>query len=132
MESTAKDIVAILDGESSLGLTMGIDLFYSRMPSKPSDCVTVYDTPGGPPLLTYRKSTSSYYYSGISVMVRRSKYDDSYTLMFQILEYLHAQRNITVGATYYALIRAVNDPQLLHYDENDRAVIFVNFDVQRK
>lgn len=133
MVSTAKDIVTILNGESSLGLTEATDLFYARMNDvMPQDSVVVIDTPGGPPQLTTQKNTSNYYYSGVSVQVRNSDYDTGYNLLFQILEFLHAQSQITVGTTYYALIKATNDPQLLHYDENDRPVFFVNFEVQRR
>ena len=132
MNSTAKDITTILDGESVLGLTYTTDLFFSRMPSEPADCVVVYDTPGAPPQLTYQKSTSNYYYSGVSVSVRNTSYEGAYAQLFAIMEFLHAQSQITVGTTYYALIKAVNDPQLLEFDENDRVVMFVNFDVQRR
>ena len=132
MESTAKDIATILDGESSLGLTLATDLFYARIVPKPDDCVIVMDTPGGPPQLTTQKNTSDYYYSGVTVYVRSTKYDTAYASLFAILEYLHAQSQITVGTTYYALIKAVNDPQLLHYDENDRPLLFINFEVQRR
>lgn len=133
MESTAKDIVTILDGESSLGLTSATDLFYSRMTDgMPNDVVVVNDTPGGPPALTNQRNTSNYYYSGVTVWVRGTKYNTAYDTLFAILEFLHAQSQITVGTTYYSLIKAVNDPQLLHYDENDRPVLFVNFEVQRR
>lgn len=133
MNSTAKDIVTILDGESSLGLTQTTDLFYARLTDgMPDDCVVVMDTPGAPPQLTNKKDTSDYYYSGVSVWVRGTKYDTAYDSLFAIMEYLHAQSQITVGTTYYALIKAVNDPQLLHYDEKDRPVLFVNFEIQRR
>ena len=132
MESTAKDIVSILGGQESLGLVSGTSLFYARMPSSPDDCVTVFDTPGAPPILTTQKNTSNYFYPGVSIMVRNTKYAEAYNLMFSILEFLHGSSQITVGSTYYALIKAVNDPQLLHYDENDRPVIFVNFEIQRR
>ena len=132
MESTAKDILTILAGEASLDLEGTRNLFFSRMPNTPDACVVVYDTPGGPPALTNQKNTSNYYYSGISVMVRDTKYEDAYNLLFKILEFLHGSSQITIGTTYYALIKAVNDPQLLHFDENDRSVLFVNFDIQRR
>lgn len=132
MESTAKDIVTMLEGESSLGLTKGTDLFYSRMNNSPDDVVVVFDTPGAPPLLTYQKNTSNYHYTGVSIQVRNTKYNDAYALMQQILEYLHGESNITVGTTLYTIIKAINDPQVLHYDENDRPIMFVNFEIQRR
>ena len=132
MESTAKDIVTMLEGESSLGLTKGTDLFYSRMNNAPDDVVVVFDTSGAPPILTYQKSTSNYHYPGVSIQVRNTKYNDAYALMQQILEYLHGESNITVGTTLYTIIKAINDPQVLHFDDNDRVIMFVNFEIQRR
>lgn len=132
MEPTAKDIATILDTEPSLGLTLGTDLYYSRTPHSPDDCVTIVDTPGSEPMLTLQKNTSNYFYPGISIQVRATEYEDAYASLLAISEYLHAQSNITIASTYYALIKALNEPQVLHYDENDRVIMFVNFDVQRR
>ncbi len=132
MNPAAEDIVTMLSGESSLGLTTATDLFFSRMPDDPSDCVVVFDTPGAPPQLTYKKNTSDYYFPGVTVRVRNTDYAEAYDLMFQIMEFLHAESNITIGSTLYTLIKAMNDPQLLNYDEKDRIVMFVNFDIQRR
>ena len=132
MNSAAKDIVSILNGESSLGLTSGTDLFYSRMPDSPDKCVTCFDTPSRSPMMTYKQLTSKYYYSGVSVWARDIAYDNAYSTLQAILEFLHANWNITVGSTYYALIKALNEPQVLNYDKNDRIIMMVNFDVQRR
>jgi hypothetical protein len=136
MNSTAKDIATLLDGDSSLGLTLGTDLFYSRRPTEPAggedNVVTVYDNPGSPPLLTYQKSTSNYFFSSVTVQVRNQDYDTGYAIMDSILTFLHASSNIVIGTTYYALIRALNDPQVLKWDDNDRVIFFINFEVQRR
>ncbi len=131
MNSASKDIVDILNGESSLGLTLLTDLFGNRMPNEPVDCVTVLDLPGGPPMLTLRKSSSSYYYSAVSVQVRNSDYAAGYALINSIFVFLHGLNGVDQGGTSYHLIKAMLDPQLLHYDENDRPVFVVNFEVQR-
>ena len=132
MISAAQDITTLLDGDTSLGLTLGTDLFISRMPNQPDDCVVVYDNPGGAPMLTYKKATSNYYYSSVSVRIRNVTYSAGWTQMFDILEFLHASSQDVVGTTYYALIKAMNDPQVLHWDDNDRVLMFVNFEVQRR
>ncbi len=132
MNSAAKDIANILDGESALGLTLGTDLFHSWMPDSPDALVVVYDNPGGPPMLTYKKSTSNYYYSSVSVQARDVNVDDAYASIFAIFDFLHASSSIVEAGTYYALIKALNDPQELHRDQNDRIVMFVNFEVQRR
>lgn len=132
MNPTSEDIATMLNAESSLGLTLATDLFFAQIPPKPADCVAVFDSPGAPPQLTYKKATSDYYYSGVTVQVRNTSYGGAYDLAFQIMEFLHGESNITIGSTLYTLIKAVNDPQLLHYDEGDRPIMFINFDVQRR
>ena len=87
MNSAAKDMVKILGDESSLGLSPKTDLFFGRMGNDPIDCVVAYDTPGAPPRLTYKKSTSNYFYVGVSVQVRASKYEEAYETSHQILDY---------------------------------------------
>lgn len=132
MNSTAEDIANILNNESSLGLTLVTDLFYNRMPDEPSIVVTVYDNPGGPPALTMQKDTSDYYFSSISVQVRDNIYDDGWDSIFAVFEFLHGHSMVIEGGTYYALIKALDNPQVLHYDENDRPTFVVNFEVQRR
>lgn len=134
MNPASKEICQFLEGESSLGLTFGTDLFFGRMPDSPDLCVTVMDNPGEPPMLTYKKGTSNYYYSSVSVRVRSIDYAEGWDLMFSILEYLHglSELNSTDNSMYYALIRAMNDPQVLYWDDNDRVTFFINFDIQRK
>ena len=132
MNSTATDIATLLDGDTSLGLTIGTDLFTGRMPDQPADCVVVYDNPGDAPMLTYKKATSNYFYSSVSVRIRNTNYTAGWTQIFAILEFLHASSQDVIDGTYYALIKAMNDPQVLHWDDNDRVLMFVNFEVQRR
>ena len=132
MNSTATDIATLLDGDTSLGLTLGTDLFVGRMPDQPANCVVVYDNPGDAPMLTYKKATSNYFYSSVSVRIRNTNYESGWAQMFAILEFLHASSQDTIGMTYYALIKAMNDPQVLHWDDNDRVLMVVNFEVQRR
>ena len=132
MNSTATDIATLLDGDTSLGLTLETDLFVGRMPNEPDDCVVVYDNPGGAPMLTLDKATSNYFYSSVYVRIRNIKYAPGWEQMFDILEFLHASSQDVVGTTYYALIKAMNDPQVLHWDDNERVIMFINFEVQRR
>lgn len=133
MNSPAEDIATILEDEAtSLGLVKGTSLFVARFPNSPDDCVAIYDNPGSPPMLTLQRSTSDYYYSSVSIRVRDHKYTDGYTQAFGIYEFLHGRKGDTVGTTLYTLIRALDEPQLLHRDKNDRSVFVQNFEVQRR
>lgn len=132
MNPASKDIATLLNDNSSLGLTLGTDLFYARMPDSPQNCTTVFDNPGASPMLTIEKPTSNYFYSSVTVQVRNTVYETGYTELFDILTYLHAESGIIIGDVIYTLIKAENEPQLLGWDDNDRAVFFVNFEVQRR
>ncbi len=132
MNSTAVDISTILAADTTLALTEATDLYISRFPDNPDECVLIVDNPGNPPLLTLSKSTSDYFNSSVNIQARAIDYTTAWDQLFAIIEFLHASSNIVEAGTYYALIRALGDPQLLHYDKNDRVVVHVNFEVQRR
>lgn len=132
MNATSEDIADILALEGSLELTLATDLFFARMPDTPDAVVTVYDNPGQSPLLTLDKATSDYYFSSISIQVRDGTYAAGWITIFGIMEFLHGSHGIVQDGTYYALIKALGNPQLLHYDENGRPTFVINFEVQRR
>ena len=131
MNPPQKDIAEILV-DQGLSLVIGTNLFHTRMPKAPDNLVCIFDNPGSAPLLSYNKATSDYYYSSVSVQVRNVVYSSAYSQLFDILTFLHAASNIVEDGTLYTLIKAMDDPRLLHWDENDRAVLLVNFEVQRR
>jgi hypothetical protein len=132
MNPASKDIVTLLSNQSSLALTLATDLFFSRMPDQPDDCVAIIDNPGGPPLLALKKLTNNYHYSSVSVQVRNTSYSEGWEVINNIWQFLHGHSDETIDGTYYTLIRAMNDPQVLAYDQNDRVIFLVNFEVQRR
>lgn len=134
MKATSFDIVQLLNLSLITldNLTTGINLFYSRMPSTPQDCVTVYDNSGPSPMLQYVKSRSNYFYENISIRARDTNYSLAMVQMQTLLTYLHGRSQDVINGTYYALIKAINTPHLLHHDENDRPVLIMNFEVQRR
>lgn len=131
MQSSSKDIADILKGVSSLDLVLGSNLFYGRMPPTPQDVVAVLENPGKAPLLALRKTQSVYYFDAVTVQVRSTSYDTGYNLLRSIMVHLHGHSE-TINDTEYAVIRALGSVQLLHRDENDRPVFYVNFECQRK
>lgn len=134
MNPASQDIANFLAAETPLSLTLATNLFYARMPDQSDFCVTVLDNPGDSPMLTFDKATSNYFFSSVSVQVREVDYAAGWTAMFNILTYLHglSQTNSIDGTAYYSVIKAMNDPQVLHWDHKGRVIFFVNFEVQRK
>lgn len=132
MTAICKDIATLINGDSSNNLILSEDLFYGRMPTKPQTCAVIYDNAGPPPLLQYIKARSTYEYGAFSVRVRASSYDKAYEIIESIREFLHGLNNVVANDHLYMLVEAVNAVGIIHYDENDRPVLFQNYTVQRK
>jgi hypothetical protein len=133
MNSAGKDICSLLDSDSSLGLTFATDLFLGREPATPDNCVTVFDIPGDAPQITLQgKSGIEYYNPSVQVRVRDIDYMTGWELLFDIQAFLHGINGQTEASTYYSLIRAVDAPTLLDWDENNRARFICTFTIQRR
>lgn len=132
MNPASKDIATLLSEQSALALTIATNLFFSRMPDQPDDCVSVIDNPGEAPMLAQKKLSSNYHYSSVSIQVRNTDYANGWDVINDIMQFLHGHSDETINSTYYTLIRALNDPQVLAYDQNERVIFMVNFEVQRR
>ena len=133
MNPASQDICALLAADSSLGLTFATDLFVGKEPATPDNCATVFDIPGEAPLLTLKgKGGIDYYQPFIQIRVRNNNYLDGWGLLHDIQAFLHGVNGQTQGGTKYLLIRGVDAPALLDWDENDRARWIATFAIQRR
>ena len=131
MNVVSEDIKDILESISSLGLTFATDLFVAKEPAEPDDCVTIFDTPGFPNQLTY-EGDEIYQYPAIQIRVRNTDYRTGWALAKDIMDQLHGRAQETVNGTLYSLIRAMGEPVLLHWDDNDRCLFITNYNIQRR
>lgn len=131
MNASSEDIKDMLEAESSLGLTFATDLFIGKEPAEPDDCVTIFDTPGSPPQLTFNK-TEKYQYPSIQIRVRNNAYMTGWNLANDIKDALHGRAHETWNATYYSVIICSSELALLDWDEHGRARFIVNFNIQRR
>lgn len=132
MNAASVDIAAMLVADDSLNLTVKDNLYVGREPDSPDNCVTIFDTPGGPPQLVLGTDGNEYYFPTIQVRVRNNDYRIGYNLAHDIMVSLHARGQQTWGGTLYSVIKAMADPALLNWDENGRARFVVNFELQRR
>jgi hypothetical protein len=132
MNAASVDIAAMLVAESSLGLTLGDNLFVGREPSTPDNCVTIFDTPGGRPLTFIEPGGDDYYFPTVQIRVRNNDYRTGYDLAHDIMVSIHGRAQQTWGGTFYSVVLAMADPALLDWDENGRVRFVVNFDIQRR
>jgi len=130
MNAPSEDVKDMLEDESSLGLTFGTDLFVGKEPPEPDDCVTIFDTYGSPPLMTL--NSVGYFYPSIQIRVRCRNYRTGWALIQDIRTVLHGKANETWNATLYTVIYCSSGPALLDWDENDRARLIINFNLQRR
>lgn len=131
MNALSEDIKDILVAESSLGLTFATDLFISKEPAKPADCVTIYDTPSLPPEDTLA-TDETMYNSSVQIRVRNKAFQTGMALARDIMDVLHGRAHETWNTTIYEVIRATGEPAQIGRDENDRVLIVINFNAKRR
>jgi len=131
MNSPAVDIKNILAEEEGLNLIFAENLFISQEPTAPDNCVTIYDRAGGGEDL-FLNPNISYSRPAVHIRVRNNKYIDGWNVANDIKSRLHAIGNIAQGGSYYTLIRCDTGPSGMKYDENDRAILELEFSIQRR
>lgn len=130
MNPPSVDIKDLLNGESSLGLAFGTDLFVSEIPETTILAVGIFDYPGLPPEVEYVYERPS-----VNVQVRGSKrqgaYVEAHQMAQRIRDFLIAQRQPIVNGARYIGIWVLSDVGFVGYDENHRPQVTVNFRLHR-
>lgn len=130
MNAASIDIKNILEAESSLGLIFADNLFIGKEPTKPANCVVIFDTSSIPPQLAF--VSQGYEYPSVQIRVRNIDYQTGWNLIEAIKTTLHGLGNITCGDYLYTVIYCASGPALLDWDTNSRARIICNFNLQRR
>jgi hypothetical protein len=131
MNAQSEDIKDMLEAESSLGLSFGTNLFIGKEEEQPDDVVTIFDTMGYPDQLTFEAS-ERYEYPSAQIRVRSNDYLTGYNLAQDIKESLHGRGQETWNGTLYTVIRCVNGPALMDWDESKRPRFIINLNLQRR
>jgi hypothetical protein len=130
MNAPSVDIVDMLEADSALGLVFATNLFIGKEPIEPDDCVTVYDTAGFAPQITF--DSALYSYPSVMIRVRAKHYTDAWDMINEIKVLLHGRAQETWNGTLYSVIEVVSDPGLIDYDENNRPRFMMNLNLQRR
>ncbi len=118
----SKDIAEMLE-DSSVGRTLGTDLFYSFLPDTPNDAVCVYDdgdTEAPHPMVDLSKPE-------IQIVVRDVDYDDAWSTAVTIKDFLHKKVNHTQNSTRYIFILANSGIMPAGRDSKNRIMLSLNF-----
>ena len=127
MNSPAVDIAGILV-TAGVG-TIKTDLFVSKQPTTPDECVTVFDTGGFPP-----ESNYVYEKPTVNVRVRGKKggYRNAYAVTASVKDALHDKTNEDIDSVSRIIaIWCMGDIIPLGDDDNGRPMFSVNFRIHR-
>jgi hypothetical protein len=125
-----RDMLLAYGDYSGLHLSFPTTLFIGEEPSMPDNSVTIFDTPGFPPMLGL--ITQGYEYPSVQIRVRNRKYIDGWNLADAIKNALHGRSQQTWNGALYTVIYCSSGPALLDRDDNDRFRFIVNFNLQRR
>ena len=131
MNNLSHDISVLLVEDPDLNLTAGGNLFVGREPTSPPNTVTLFDSPGGGPAHFYDRE-ERYEYGAIQVRVRDTHYGNGLLRARAISKVLDGISGIEIDGALYTRIRAIDNPSLLGYDDNNRAWIVFNLETQRR
>jgi len=134
MNAPSEDIKDILEAESSLGLAYAVNLFRGLEPSTPDNCVTIFDTPGMPVMVTLDSNSQATHYErpSVQIRVRNKKQSDAWTIAHGIVNCLHGIAGETWNDAFYTVIYCSSGPALLDWDTNNRIRLIINFNLQRR
>lgn len=134
MNSVAEDIKNMLLADSSLDLLFGTNLHLYKEPAFPDETVTIYEVDGMPYVGLLQSNTDKKHIErpSIQIRIRTHTAEAGYELGYKIINVLHGLANEIWGSYFYILISHVNGPALMDWDDNDRARIVLNFNIQRR
>jgi hypothetical protein len=125
-----KDMLEAWGESSGFGFTFTEDLFIGKEPTKPRNCVTIFDTIGLPPELNL--TNQGYEYPSIQIRVRNSSYTEGWRIISEIKNSLHGRSHQTWNGSLYTVIYCSSGPALLDFDDNGNARFIINFNLQRR
>jgi hypothetical protein len=130
MNAPSIDIKDWLETNSGLGLVFATNLFISREPSTPDNTVTIYDTSAGADKPDM-EGDSIIYNNSIQIRIRNKSYETGWVLADSIKDVLSPVSNITINSSKYLSIFHQNGPFVLEWDDNNRVILIMNFQIER-
>lgn len=132
MNPTSKDIATIVESHSANEWVFGVNLFIGKEPEMPNCVATIYDTTSMKPVTALNGSEGAFEFPAVQLRVRDSNYASAYSKIHTLLEFLNGQYGLTVGDTLISSILAVDSPVFLEYDNKNRAIFIINFEITRR
>jgi hypothetical protein len=130
MNAPSIDIKDWLETNSGLGLVFAQNLFIAREPATPENTVTIYDTPGSPDRPDM-EGDSIICENSVQIRIRNKSYQTGWVLAEAIRDTLSPISNLTINSTMYLSIFHQNGPFVLEWDDNNRVILIMNFQIER-
>jgi len=124
MRPCLQDIAEILE-TNSIGV-LGVDIFVSKEPNSPDDCITLYTFGGLPDQCFTSVSTEQV---NFQVRVRNKNYIDGYTMLDSVRALLEKQTYTLINSpdTTDYRIYAIGLPIDLQRDTTNRPIVVMDF-----
>jgi len=129
MNAVSVDIKDML--VAGLSYTFATDIFIGKEPTTPDNCVTIFDTGGGAPQLTFTQG-ERYEYPTFQIRVRNKSYLVGMAAIEAIKESLHGRAQESWNGTLYSVVYCSSGPALLDWDDSNRCRFIINFNAQRR
>lgn len=126
MGTPARDMISLLESSAISAGEFEKDLFVGLMPHKPDNATTAYDTGGFEP-----ESGYNYERPTVQFTVRNHSYSDGFALAQNIMDSLNGLYGVVVDGYRYIGIWAMNGPNSIGRDDNNRCQFTVNFRLHR-
>lgn len=130
MNAPSDDIAQYLaaQGVGTFAATSGWAIYFAKEPQAPDSCVTVYDTSGDSP-----DPDSAFWRPSVQVRIRANDYRDAYAKVEDVVNTLTVNAiSFAQGGTKYVGAFQFGSPQFIGFDDNDRAIVVVNFNLIRQ
>lgn len=107
----------------------GQGVFTGRLPDSPSVAIVFSDTGGFGPTNVF--GTTAFRQPSLQVVTRATAldYNKARALIDEVFTVLHCKANITANGNFYKAIDAIQEPMWLGYDESERPMWAINFQI---
>lgn len=129
MNSAAGDTATYLvaQGVGTLGGVSGWSINVSKEPTAPDTAITLYDTSGFAP-----DPDNGVYHPSLQVRIRGNGYQAVIAKAEAILAELIVPTDVVIGTTNYIGWWQQGSIESLGYDDNDRVIVVINFNITRQ
>jgi hypothetical protein len=131
MNIPSVDIRDMLIADPTFNVDFKFFLCIGAEPPLPIHTITIFDTSGFPPMLTYNRE-EKYEFPALQIRVRSAKYDDGWQIIEHIKHSLHGRANFAWNGAFYTLIQCAFGPFQLDIDNEQRMRFVINFNIQRR